>query len=152
MDPDDENYDSDDDSDYVPEEDTNQKELIEDNKENELEFISTRRKRVAEELFDQMNEEDQASIKEKMSSSYLNLCPCPIPLERPTKRFRRELKEFFKEYKSFNNKNAFSNPYHIKTIEQNGEDIRSKIKENLDKIVKKTVIIETRKFAGESVE
>jgi hypothetical protein len=149
--------DSEEDSDYVPEEDPNFEPTtnVKEDKSTLVE-IGFRRKRKAAELFDDLQKEDEAFIKSIISKS-IPLHQQYYSLEYPINKTKRKLRRFFRvtshQRKSLNKSppvNSDTNNI-FGSDKVDSEEIKRKAKEIISQIKKKTKVEEVKKFAGKEV-
>jgi uncharacterized protein with NRDE domain len=149
--------DSENDSDFVPEEEVEkgpkQKESI------NLDIASNKRKRKVNTIWDEIRKEDNEYVASKLNDSLIQLGNQLY--EQPPKRIRLKIKKYFQKLVASNQENGEDE--HIKESDQilkstahNKEemylDIRKRLQESVQKVKRKTVVVESRKFAGEEIQ
>jgi hypothetical protein len=147
-----ESSDSENDSDYVPEDPEVIQELEKEKEKLKISDISHRRKRKAETWWDEMQADDRKYITDIMSNAIHSQI---ITLERPVKRFRRSVKNFISWYKGFSVANllAETNEEKYKSAAEKSaeEELKQRALESARRVLKKTKVLESRKFAGKEV-
>jgi len=144
--------DSESDSDYVPEDNAEIDDKDNGKQMSSLVDISFGRKRKADSAWEEMIADDRKFISEIMANAIHNQI---IPLERPAKRFRRSIKSFKAWFKGFTYGNVSMESEAAKyksaadKIEE--DNLKQKALESARKVLRKTKVVETRKFAGQEI-
>lgn len=136
--------DSENDSDFVPEE---EEEKHSSNQVNEtLQGLSFRRKRKVDELYQEMRKADDKEVQSKLANA---LCKDESFLyERPSKKVIRRIAKVVRKIVQNNEGNI---PIQ-RQVKSDTSNILQQAKELASKIQRKTVVVETQKFAGESIQ
>lgn len=144
--------DSENDSDYAPEDPEVIQELEKENEKLKISDISHRRKRKAETWWDEMQADDRKYITDIMSSAIHSEV---ITLERPVKRFRRSVKQFMGWYKGLSVANLLvetsEEKYKSAADKFTSDELKQKALESARRVLKKTKVLESRRFAGKEV-
>ena len=137
--------DSENDSDYVPGADGDD-EIEDTNEDNNktITDISFSRKRKAKELWEELQQEDRATIDKALRKAVHVVKP---PSAKKADANQKLLANIFGSTVA----KSISSKVTTKESKANSEDIKKRIRESVENIQKKTTITETRKFAGESI-
>lgn len=166
--------DSENDSDYVPEEDPDFVPNEVEEKGEEIKSITFGRKKKAQELWDELQREDQQYMKSHLSKS-ISFNSSYFSVEVPTNKIVRKLKSYFGLKKTKQKKGSAApsssssskkrpreeeestgNPVE-QSIEGDGSnkanetEIRQRAMEAISQIKKKSKVEEVRRFAGQSI-
>lgn len=166
--------DSENDSDYVPEEDPDFVPNEVEEKGEEIKSITFGRKKKAQELWDELQREDQQYMKSHLSKS-ISFNSSYFSVEVPTNKIVRKLKSYFGLKKTKPKKGSAApsssssskkrpreeeestgNPVE-QSIEGDGSnkanetEIRQRAMEAISQIKKKSKVEEVRRFAGQSI-
>jgi hypothetical protein len=150
------NDDSENDSDYVPEEEVDGKKVSSKGEAVALDIASGKRKRKVQAIWDEIQVQDQTFITSKLQASNLQYSD-PL-FERPSKKMRLRIRRFFRLLQT-GTKGGLGPDIYRKTQNQiSHEDASSKsinikktLMSSLQNVKRKTVVTESRKFAGEAV-
>ena len=166
--------DSDNDSDYRPEEDETRS-VGDDGADNggkKIEEIGFRRKRKANELYDEMLAQDKAYVEARVANSLLKKAkPSILSLEIPVSREKKRLNAFLRNYLGIKPKSRATRSSSSRLVidekddleelteagqEAEGEEgkdsnIRQAALNAIAHVKKKTLVEETRKFAGKEI-
>lgn len=167
--------DSENDSDYVPEEEEGVKKEVTQKESIVSDITSNKRKRKVNAIWDELRSEDNNYVQTKVNDSAIHFTSQLF--EQPPKQLRRKIKRFFKQWNGGSSGSGSSNSVssgHVssqqvglgqqqqqnKKEEQEGDEteitaqseLKKKLIESLERVKRKTVIVESRKFAGEAVE
>lgn len=137
--------DSENDSDYVPEEDVNHNEEDGAVVHSTIPEISHRRKRKAQELFDELLKEDTEYVHKVLGHAIL---PKSMMYEAPMKRTRRKIIKFLKKSEGSAEKIPFALP---EEEEKSKEELKKEALEIVTQVKKKTKVEEKRRFAGQEI-
>eukprot|EP01039_Chlorochromonas_danica_P008624 gene8624-9503_t len=144
--------DSENDSDYVPEEEGGVKKEVTQKESIVSDITTNKRKRKVNAIWDELRSEDDNYVHTKVNDSTMHFTSQLY--EQPPKQLRRKIKRFFKQWSGSN-----SNGRNQLVVGQEDEteitaqsELKKKLMESLQRVKRKTVIVESRKFAGEAVE
>jgi hypothetical protein len=145
--------DSENDSDYVPEDDV--AEVVRDNKRRkgdsgEIIGMNSRRQRQVANLWDEIQNEDKEYIKGIMSKAMNNSL---TSLEKPSKRMRRRAQIFMNRNFLLKSKKEQKLDEIMESESNRKEDIalRTKLMQTVAGLARKTTVTERRKFAGQEI-
>ena len=147
--------DSENDSDYVPEDDGVEAEVATASKKKTIATdVNPRKKRLIDELFLEMQEEDKKFISDNVTKTSMLINP--VVLERPTKRLKKRADRYLSKFlqQSRSNTSAESDLVLNKVVTQanvGGIDMKKLAAAAAAKVAKKTVVTEVRKFAGSEI-
>lgn len=142
--------DSDNDSDYVPgddeEKDVEQKETV------LLNIASNKRKRKASALWDEICVEDHEYVTSKLSKSAFRYTDQLF--EEPPRRVRAKIRRYFKQLAGRRADGPEDSPDEDKTANKDEmhADLRKELVEAFQRVKRKTVVTESRKFAGQEIQ
>ena len=144
--------DSENDSDYVPEDDVVE-EVEKTTKKKSIAGgeLNPRKKRQIDELWQEMQEEDKKYISDNVAKT--SMLVNPAVLERPTKRLKKRADRFLNNFLKQVSSASSSSQHHGKTDSQHeaSVDVKNLVAEAVAKVSKKTTVTEVRKFAGSTI-
>lgn len=146
--------DSAEDSDYVPEDDMPKKKAkkSEDDEDNFVnKIVSDKRKRKVNAIWDEMQQNDREYVSLIMENSIRKYSE-PVVMEIPLKRRRYQYEELLLELMGKRGRNHVKE-YAKEVVDNDGmeAELRERALQSIQKVQRKTVVQETRKFAGQEV-
>ena len=145
--------DSSQDSDYVPDDEIpkkRSKHSAEDGEGVVDHILTEKRKRKVAELWDQMQQDDRDYVVSVMDRSVRKFME-PVIMEIPLKRRRQYDELFLSIIGSKRAASTVSSGQAAAHASQSDAELRQKVLDSIQKVQRKTVVQETRKFAGQEV-
>lgn len=136
--------DSENDSDYEPGAEGEEEEAENNESEKTINDISFSRKRKANALWEELQQEDKSSLEKALARAVH--APKPESASKKANANQKILASIFGKSVA---KSISSKAVSLESAE--GEDIKKRLRESVENIQRKTTVTETRKFAGESI-
>lgn len=143
-----EDDDSENDSDFVPDEEVLNEETSGSKRKADggaIVGMNKRRQQQATSIWEELQAEDRSYIQSMMEKS---LDYSLTTLERPSKRMRKRAEKFFK---TLGRRTASAQTSIRKEKDAVSEDLREKSRKAVEGLIKKTKVEEKRKFAGQEI-
>lgn len=146
--------DSENDSDYVPEEDVVEESSNHKRRKGEsgeIVGINSRRLRQATSLWEEIQNEDKEYVKDVMLKAVNNSLTY---LERPSKKTQRRARNFMnRNFRAIRPKRSIDNSISLNNNDgtNSNSDLRAKVMQAVSGLTRKTTVTEKRKFAGQEI-
>ncbi|RYZ89305.1 MAG: hypothetical protein EOP04_07170 [Proteobacteria bacterium] len=139
--------DSENDSDYVPGEDGGEEEERGTKKDISEDIASSKRTRKVNTIWEEIKAEDYKYVEEKLKAIADE--GNDVLVEQPPKKMRIKIVKFFKTFFKASSTGAGSQSF--KATRASKPNIKDRLLAALPNLKRKTVVTESRKFAGEAI-